>query len=98
MKQVISDSEKDFIVEGMLQGTRRDGRGCLDSRNFQIKLGTIPHAFGSATLHFGEAEVQIICAIKAELQKPLPSYPTQGQIRYHLESAQSSSSGRNDDI
>ncbi len=41
---------------------------------------------------FGEEETQIICSIKAELQKPLPSQPRNGQIKYHLESSHSGSS------
>ena len=75
MKQVLSDTEKEFIVDGFRLGVRRDGRGCMDNRSFKIHQGSVPHAFGSATLIFGEEEVQIICAIKAELQKPLPSHP-----------------------
>lgn len=57
---------------------RRDGRGILDNRSFDIKLGTITHAFGSATLTFGEEGSQIICAIKAEIAKPIESEPNRG--------------------
>eukprot|EP00347_Sterkiella_histriomuscorum_P020972 403335752 len=92
MKQQICENEKVFITEGFQQGIRRDGRGPLDHRSYKINLGTIPHAFGSASLMFGEEEVQIICAIKADLQKPLPSEPKKGQIKFHLESSQTGSS------
>lgn len=67
MKQQICDMEKIFISEGLKMNVRRDGRSTLDHRDYKIELGTIPHAFGSASLLFGEEEVQIICAIKADL-------------------------------
>ncbi|CDW84684.1 UNKNOWN [Stylonychia lemnae] len=92
MKQQICENEKVFIVDGLKQGIRRDGRGNLDFREFKIELGTIPHAFGSSSLIFGEEDINIICAIKADLQKPLPSEPNKGQIRFHLESSQTGSS------
>lgn len=57
MKQAICETEKVFIAEGLKLNVRRDGRGTLDHRPFKIELGTIPHAFGSASLLFGEEEV-----------------------------------------
>lgn len=44
-------------------------------------------AFGSATITFGETDTRIICAIKAEIQKPLQSEPNKGQVTFHLESS-----------
>jgi exosome complex RNA-binding protein Rrp42 (RNase PH superfamily) len=79
MKSSISDPERAFILEGFRLNTcRRDGRGLLDYRNFKLQLGAVPHGFGSSQLVFGEEETQIICSIKAELQKPLPSQPRNG--------------------
>ena len=60
----------------------------MDSRPFQIHLGTVPEAFGSCTVVYGQEDVQIVCAIKAEVQKPVPSEPEKGQINYFLESSQ----------
>jgi exosome complex RNA-binding protein Rrp42 (RNase PH superfamily) len=48
-------------------------------------MGTVPEAFGSCTIKFGEEETQIVCAIKAEIMKPLPSEPNDGQINLYLE-------------
>jgi exosome complex RNA-binding protein Rrp42 (RNase PH superfamily) len=59
----------------------------MDSRTFKVISGSIPHAFGSATLTFGEKETQIMCGIKGEISRPLPSEPNKGQIRYYLESS-----------
>ena len=92
MKQQICEQERQFIVDGFKQGIRSDGRANIDSRQVKVNLGTIQEAFGSATVVFGETDTQIICAIKAEIQKPLDSEPSQGQIAFHLESSQTGSS------
>lgn len=71
---------------------RTDGRTNLATRNFTCEQGTIAEAYGSATLTFGEEQTMVICAIKAEVQKPLPSEPSKGQIYFHLESSQTGTS------
>ena len=38
----------------------------------------VEHAFGSANVTFGEEETQIVCAIKADIAKPLPSELNKG--------------------
>lgn len=93
MKQQISEGEKQFILEGFRTNScRRDGRANLDQRTFRLEMGPVPHGFGSSQVIFGEEGTQIICSIKAELQKPLASEPRQGQIKYHLESAHTGTS------
>ena len=79
MKSQISESERAFILEGFRMNTgRRDGRTSLDHRHYKLEVGLVPHGFGSSQLIFGEEDTQIICCIKAELQKPLPSHPRSG--------------------
>ncbi len=78
MKQEISQHEQSFIRDGFRLNMRSDGRQNTDPYKFAIKQGTVEEAFGSATLTFGEQDTQIICAIKAEIQKPVPSEPTKG--------------------
>ena len=93
MKQTVSESEKAFVLEAVrLNACRRDGRGNMDHRPFRVETGVVPHGFGSAQVTFGEEETKVICSIKAELQKPLPSEPRNGQIRFHLESSQTGAS------
>ena len=87
MKQQICESERQFIVDGFKAGIRSDGRGNTDSRQVKVSLGTVQEAFGSSTVVYGETDTQIICAIKAEIQKPLDSEPAQGQVAFHLESS-----------
>lgn len=50
--------------------------------------GSVPEAYGSCTLRFGEEDTQIVCAIKAEVMKPLQGEPDKGQVSIYLESTQ----------
>ena len=75
-------------MEGMAQNWRNDGRRNTEARSFNLLLNTIPEAFGSCTVRFGEDDTQVVCAIKAEVMKPLPSEPDKGQINIYLESSQ----------
>jgi exosome complex RNA-binding protein Rrp42 (RNase PH superfamily) len=70
---------------------RSDGRTNTDPLPYAEVLGTVPEAYGSATATFGEQHTQVICAIKAEIQKPLASTPLSGQVTFHLESSQTGS-------
>ena len=92
MKQQISESERQFVVEGFKCNMRSDGRSNLDYRQQRVRKGTVQEAFGSSEVTFGEEDTKVLCVIKAEVQKPLPSEPGKGQIVYHLESSQTGSS------
>lgn len=87
MKQAVSKSERAFVIEGIKQNVRSDGRTNIQSRPVKVKLGTVPEAFGSSTVTFGEEQAQVICVIKAEVQKPLASEANLGMIQFHLESS-----------
>ena len=87
MKQQISLSESQFVVDGFKCNMRADGRSNLDYRRHSILQGTVQEGFGSSEVTFGEEDTKILCVIKAEVQKPLPSEPQKGQITYHLESS-----------
>jgi len=76
------------MLDGFKQGVRCDGRNVTDCRPFSIHLGTVPEAFGSCTLTFGLEDTQVVCAIKAEIMKPLASESNKGQISFYLESSQ----------
>ncbi len=59
---LLSEGEKEYIVQGVEQGLRTDGRGLLEFRALQFELGIIPQASGSARLHLGPTDV--IVAVK----------------------------------
>jgi exosome complex RNA-binding protein Rrp42 (RNase PH superfamily) len=66
------------MLDGFKQNVRCDGRTNTDCRPFNIHYGTVPEAFGSCTLTFGQEDTQVVCAIKAEIMKPLASEPNKG--------------------
>ncbi len=92
MKQEISENEAKFIRDGFRKNFRSDGCANTDVKSFTTTLGSIEEAFGSATVTFGEADTLIVCAIKGEIQKPLPCEPNKGQVTFHLESSQTGTS------
>jgi len=89
---MISASEREFVLGGFRQGVRADGRANGDSRFSKVQVGNIQESFGSSRVTFGEHDTQIICAIKADVRRPLQIEPTKGQIVFHLESSQTGSS------
>lgn len=56
MSLLLANTEKMFILEGVKQGIRNDGRENQDCRSFTVVSGTVPEAFGSCTLKFGEED------------------------------------------
>lgn len=72
-------------------GVRADGRSNLDSQGFVAVQGSVPEAFGSCTLVYGQESAdsvtQIVCAIKAQVVKPIATQPQHGQISFFLESS-----------
>ena len=67
-----SISEKQFILEGLKMGIRLDGRALTDTKDFIVSYGTVPEAFGSCTV-VTQDNIQIVCAIKPEIVKPMDS-------------------------
>ena len=53
---LLARSEQIYILEGFNHGMRTDGRENHDSRPHNVVNGTIPEAFGSSTLKFGEED------------------------------------------
>ena len=45
---VLSESERDFIVRGVREDVRADGRGCRDVRHYSLRLGVVSNTSGSA--------------------------------------------------
>eukprot|EP00249_Psilotum_nudum_P011230 c23039_g1_i1 orf=380-1252(-) len=79
----LSVAEKRFIVGGIAQDLRSDGRGRHHFRNFSIDTGVIPQANGSARIRLGATDV--IVAIKAELGRPHGNIPNHGKIEISVE-------------
>jgi len=54
---MFSASEVAFCTESIQHGLRLDGRSCSDFRPFELELGLIAQASGSARLHVGSTDV-----------------------------------------
>jgi exosome complex RNA-binding protein Rrp42 (RNase PH superfamily) len=63
---MISDFEKDYIIEGIEENLRNDGRENDSVRDCKIKLSAIPQSFGSSIIEFGEENTQIMISIRVK--------------------------------
>lgn len=61
----ISPSEVDFIIKGIDNDIRSDGRGRLDYRPLYLETGVLPHANGSARCQLGDG-TDVLVGVKAE--------------------------------
>ena len=76
----ISDPEKKYIVDGVRQDIRPDGRGRLDHRFLTVEIGLLPLANGSARVTLVSGETEVIVAVKAELGSPSEGALDKGTI------------------
>lgn len=83
----ISEAERRFLLDGVSQGFRNDGRGCFDYRRISFEMGPIPSATGSCRLRAGETDL-IVC-IKCDVVKPSKQSPDQGDLQVNVSCAAS---------
>jgi len=85
--QHISVAEHKFLLDGVAQGMRNDGRGCFDYRRFSFETGPIPSAISSCRLRAGETD--LIVGVKCDVAKPHPERPDRGVLQIAVECAAS---------
>jgi len=85
--QRISLAERKFLLDGVAQGLRSDGRGLFDYRRVTFELGPIPTATGSCRLRAGDSE--LLVTVKADISKPSPLRPDSGSFQVAVECASS---------
>lgn len=79
----LSDQERRYIVEGVRNNIRLDGRHRLESRPFAVETSVVPAANGSARVILNGCEV--IVGIKAEVVQPVLERPTEGVVDCQVE-------------
>lgn len=79
----VSDSEKTFIIHGVEDNLRCDGRGCLDYRHIELELGAAPNCSGSS--HVRIANTDVLVGIKAEISAPDHAAPDSGRIEFFVD-------------
>uniref|UniRef100_A0A2R5LJY9 Ribosomal RNA-processing protein 42 n=2 Tax=Ornithodoros turicata TaxID=34597 RepID=A0A2R5LJY9_9ACAR len=79
----ISEAEKTFIIHGIEENFRVDGRNCLEYRYFELETGVVTSCSGSA--HVRQANTDILVGVKAELDAPEPTAPKRGRIEFYVD-------------
>lgn len=85
----ISKAEQEYLIQGVEQGIRNDGRGRLDFRSYTLETGIISQANGSARLKLGMTDVLV--GIKVEIGVPTKDRPNRGMFKFTVECCPSAS-------
>ena len=80
---LLSEAEKTFILHGVEDNLRADGRARGDLRPLVLETGVVSHASGSC--HLRLANTDILVGVKTELEAPLPGQPGQGRLEFFVD-------------
>ena len=81
----LSASEREFLLRGVDQGLRADGRGRHDFRSFEVETGLAPQTNGSARLRCPHAQTDIVVGVKLEIAEPKPEQPGEGYLNFSVD-------------
>ncbi|XP_061839396.1 exosome complex component RRP42 [Nerophis lumbriciformis] len=76
----VSEAEKVYILHGIRDDLRVDGRGCEDYRHMEIETDVVSNTDGSAKVCLGHTAVLV--GVKAEIGKPRPMAPNEGYLEF----------------
>lgn len=76
----LSEGEKIFILHGVHDNCRQDGRRCLDYRQLEIETNVNSNCHGSGHVRLGSTDVLV--GIKVELGEPEEDRPNEGKIEF----------------
>ena len=82
-KAVLGDAEKWFLIHGVQDDFRTDGRSCEDYRHVELETGIISNANGSSKIRLGNSE--LLVSAKVELGIPVPQAPKEGRLEFHVD-------------
>lgn len=80
---LLSDAEKVFIIHGVQDNCREDGRGCEDYRHMTLETGVVSNTSGSSRVRL--ANTDILVGIKAELGAPAPDQQDKGRLEFFVD-------------
>lgn len=78
--EYLSQGEKLFILHGIQEDCRPDGRRCFDYRQTEIETNVISNCHGSAHVRIGSTD--ILVGVKAELTAPSKDEPNEGMVEF----------------
>jgi exosome complex component RRP42 len=88
---ILSESEKTFILHGVEQNFRVDGRTRSELRPIILETDIVSHASGSC--HLRLANTDILVGVKAELETPLPATPNRGRVEFFVDCSANTTPG-----
>lgn len=85
--QPLGEAARRFLLDGVNQGIRNDGRRCFDYRRISFETQVISSAIGSVRLRAGETD--LLVGIKCEVGKPDRERPDAGHFQICVDCAAS---------
>lgn len=79
----LSEAERTFIIHGVQDDLRVDGRHRDDFRHLELETGVVSNTNGSCRLRLGETD--LLVGVKAELGEPHPSTPKHGRLEFFVD-------------
>jgi exosome complex component RRP42 len=79
----LCDAEKTFVLHGVEENFRIDGREREDYRPMELETNIVAHAFGSARLRL--ANTVVLVAVKLEVDAPFPEKPREGKLEFFVD-------------
>ncbi|XP_053688020.1 exosome complex component RRP42 [Sabethes cyaneus] len=80
---LLSEAEKTYILHGIQNDYRNDGRTKRDYRPMELETDVVVHAMGSARLRL--ANTDILVAVKADIDVPTSDCPKEGKIEFFVD-------------
>jgi exosome complex component RRP42 len=82
---VLSPGERRFVLAGVRQDVRADGRRRLERRGLRVQCGLLPQANGSARVALAGGGTEVLAAVRCELADPDPRAPGRGRVECAVE-------------
>ncbi|XP_032017726.1 exosome complex component RRP42 isoform X2 [Hylobates moloch] len=79
----LSEAEKVYIVHGVQEDLRVDGRGCEDYRCVEVETDVVSNTSGSARVKLGHTD--ILVGVKAEMGTPKLEKPNEGYLEFFVD-------------
>ncbi|KAJ3663822.1 hypothetical protein Zmor_008044 [Zophobas morio] len=79
----LCEAEKTFVLHGVEENFRIDGREREDYRPMELETNIVSHAFGSARLRL--ANTDVLVAVKIEVDVPYPERPREGKLEFFVD-------------
>ncbi|XP_068261001.1 exosome complex component RRP42 isoform X1 [Nyctibius grandis] len=80
---VLSEAEKVYIMHGVQEDLRVDGRGCEDYRSAEVETDVVSNTSGSARVKLGHTD--ILVGVKAEMGTPKLEKPDEGYLEFFVD-------------